>query len=222
MLVNRKAINMCTAGEPVSPEGAKLLVSTYGRDWCFLPGDISYVVWHKEALLFRWYYKYCCGISFKLGVVLLCTMAVPRDHILRELLCFRCFCRCSSAALLALLGVMFVLCSVSRCGWSKSVLGQEDATVHASCTRNKLFFSAFMRGTHPHPMYVRGARSVRELSCLAKSSVFDFCLNADFPNKNSCFNATDCISKTHHLCFARCSLRALFSLCLVICLCPMA
>lgn len=28
VLVNRKAINMCTAGEPVTPEGAKLLVST--------------------------------------------------------------------------------------------------------------------------------------------------------------------------------------------------
>ena len=30
VLVNRKAINMCTAGEPISPEGAKLLVSAGG------------------------------------------------------------------------------------------------------------------------------------------------------------------------------------------------
>lgn len=29
VLVNRKAINMCTAGEPISPEGAKLLVSSF-------------------------------------------------------------------------------------------------------------------------------------------------------------------------------------------------
>lgn len=27
VLVNRKAINMCTAGQPITPEGAKLLVS---------------------------------------------------------------------------------------------------------------------------------------------------------------------------------------------------
>lgn len=31
VLVNRKAINMCTAGEPISPEGAKLLVSNLQR-----------------------------------------------------------------------------------------------------------------------------------------------------------------------------------------------
>lgn len=30
VLVNRKAIDMCTAGKPVTPEGAKLLVSTTG------------------------------------------------------------------------------------------------------------------------------------------------------------------------------------------------
>lgn len=47
VLVNRKAINMCTAGEPITPEGAKLLVSggvtenSIGKmgvrsAWCFL------------------------------------------------------------------------------------------------------------------------------------------------------------------------------------------
>lgn len=30
VLVNCKAINMCKAGEPITPEGAKLLVRIYG------------------------------------------------------------------------------------------------------------------------------------------------------------------------------------------------
>lgn len=45
VLVNRKAINMCTEGEPITPEGAKLLVRTSN----------VYLVWQPQG-----YHWYCC------------------------------------------------------------------------------------------------------------------------------------------------------------------
>lgn len=41
-LVNRQAMNMCTAGEPISPEGAKLLVSAL-RAGLFLFFRVGYI-----------------------------------------------------------------------------------------------------------------------------------------------------------------------------------
>ena len=44
-LVNRKEINMCTAGEPISPEGARLLVSLGGCECC-----CSSFCWNTDKL----------------------------------------------------------------------------------------------------------------------------------------------------------------------------
>lgn len=49
VLVNRKAINMCTAGEPISPEGAKLLVSSTLREITALFGRSSAEGWRQRS-----------------------------------------------------------------------------------------------------------------------------------------------------------------------------
>ena len=40
-LVNRKEMNLCTAGEPITPEGAKLLVSTNPQETAFFIPSFS-------------------------------------------------------------------------------------------------------------------------------------------------------------------------------------